>query len=98
MVAFGAERIGQVQGAAQGGLIRGGIPGVDSVPVMAQAGELIAPKQNFDEVVNAVADSRNGSGGTTEIILTLRDDLVEFVEAQIVRRLNTGTSQLSGVI
>lgn len=68
-VAFGAEQISQVMGAADGGLITGGIRGIDSVPVLAQAGELIAPKQNFDEVVNAVANRRagvgNGSGNSS---------------------------------
>lgn len=77
-VAFGAEQIGTVMGAADGGLITGGIPGIDSVPVLAQHGELIAPKQNFDEVVNAVANQRagvgngaGGSGGTMGIVISM---------------------------
>jgi hypothetical protein len=77
-VAFGAEQISAVTGAAEGGLITGGIRGVDSVPVLAQQGELIAPAKNFDEVVNAVADKRAGvntasgsSGGTMGIIISM---------------------------
>ncbi len=57
-VAYGAEQIGNVIGAAEGGLITGGIPGVDSVPVLAQEGELVAPRSNFEEVVGGVQRSR----------------------------------------
>lgn len=57
------EKVGQVLGMSQGGLLSGGISGVDSIPMMGQAGELVAPKQNFDEVVNSVAASRNGQSG-----------------------------------
>lgn len=67
-VAFGAEQVGKVQGAAQGGLIEGGTPGKDSVPMMAQQGELVAPRQNFEEVVGSVAAQRSGaklSGGSS---------------------------------
>lgn len=57
-VAFGAEQIGQIKGARDGGRITGGIPGIDSVPALLTPGELVAPEKNFDEVVNAVADRR----------------------------------------
>jgi hypothetical protein len=52
-----------IKGFAYGGMVTGGIPGVDSVPIMAQRGELVAPSKNFDEVVNAVADKRNAEAG-----------------------------------
>lgn len=57
---FAQEKAAAVMGFAQGGLVTGGIPGVDSVHMLAQEGELVAPKQNFDEVVNAVANQRAG--------------------------------------
>lgn len=57
-VAFGAEQLGKVKGAAQGGLMQGGIPGKDSIPVMAQDGELITPTKNFDEVIGSVRAAR----------------------------------------
>lgn len=89
-VAFGAEQVASVQGAAAGGLMEGGIPGIDSIPVMAQQGELIAPKKNFDEVVNAVADKRNaqngGSGGSLG-----GDDVVALLQS-----INQNTSQGQG--
>lgn len=101
-VAFGIENISKVQGAAEGGLMTGGIPGVDSIPVMAQQGELIAPKQNFDEVVNAVADSRAseragtgagaGPSGPIEIMLSFKDDAIRYIEAQLIEGEKLGTS------
>lgn len=102
-VAFGAEQIGKVQGAAEGGLLEGGIPGVDSIPVLAQQNELITPSKNFDEVVNAVADQRNAQreGGTAQqgggimdvnIMLELKDTLMDFIEVKGVERRRLGTS------
>ncbi len=58
-VAFGAERIGTVLGAAQGGLVEGGTAGRDSVPALLMPGELVVPRKNFNDVVGAV----QGSGG-----------------------------------
>ncbi len=60
-IAFGGERITEVLGAADGGLVEGGIPGRDSVPAMLMGGELVVPRQNFDEVVGAVRSNRQGA-------------------------------------
>ena len=59
-VAFGAEQIANVQGAADGALVEGGITGKDSVPFLLEPGELVTPRRNFDEVVGAVQTSRSG--------------------------------------
>jgi hypothetical protein len=68
-VAFGAERIGQVVGAADGGLITGGVTGKDSVPAMLMPGELVVPARNFDDVVGAVrGDSSGGHAETVEAL------------------------------
>lgn len=92
-VAFGGEQVSQVLAAAEGGLITGGIPGVDSVPVLAQRGELVVPTKNYEEVVNSVASRRNaegggesGTGGTAHIVLSLRDNLIDFIETKLVER------------
>jgi hypothetical protein len=58
LTAYGLERQREIWGAAKGGLITGGILGVDSVPVMAQHGELIAPPESYEEVVTSVAAQR----------------------------------------
>lgn len=57
-IAFGVEQIGRVKGAKAGGLLTGGVPGMDSIPVLAQQGELVAPTQNFEEVIGSVRAGR----------------------------------------
>lgn len=97
-VAFGAEQAGKVTAAAEGGLLTGGIPGKDSIPVMAMPGELVVPTRNFDEVVNAVAASRaggaqaQGEGGVATVVLQLKGELMDFIEAQMVERRNLNLS------
>lgn len=99
-IAYGAEQESNVLAMAEGGLLSGGTPGVDSIPVLAQQGELIAPKQNFDEVVNAVADKRAGviqqqSSGITDIVLSLKGELVKFVEVEMIKRQRQGISNIT---
>lgn len=57
-IAFGAEQVSRVNAAAEGALVEGGIPGVDSVPYMLQRQELVAPRQNFEEVIGSVRAAR----------------------------------------
>ena len=79
-IAFGAEQVSKVTAAAEGGLMTGGIPGVDSIPVLAQRNELIAPAQNFEEVIGSVRaqreaqelTSRIGGEPMSEVLMTLR--------------------------
>jgi hypothetical protein len=47
-----------IGGFANGGLVSGGIPGIDSVPILAQQGEIVAPPKSFDEVVEGTARQR----------------------------------------
>lgn len=92
-VAFGAEQAGKVTAAADGGLLTGGIPGRDSIPVLGMPGELVVPTRNFDEVVNSVAASRGGGeGGAARIVLELKGDLMDLIEAQLVERSNLNLS------
>ena len=102
-VAFGAEQVGKVNAAADGGLLEGGIPGVDSIPVLAQQGELVVPRQNFDEVVGAVAAQRAGTagaaapadgGGNQTLEITLKDQLIEFIEMKLIERSRLGFSNI----
>lgn len=95
-VAFGAEQAGKVTAAADGGLLTGGIPGRDSIPVLGMPGELVVPTRNFDEVVNSVAASRGGDGGGARIILELKGELMDFIEAQLVERSNLNLSIQGG--
>lgn len=99
-IAFGAEQVQGVVTAASGGIMTGGIPGKDSIPTLTMPGELIVPTRNYEEVVNAVAASRaaqesfgesspgtpSPSGPAAEVILTLKDDLMDFIETKLVER------------
>lgn len=108
-IAFGAEQMGDVMAMASGGLVTGGTPGRDSVPILGMPGELMVPTQNFDEVVNAVAAARTGGsyssgdgdgsaggGGIARVVLELRDGLMDFIEAKTIERQSLGISLVRG--
>ncbi len=114
VIAFGAEKISKVNatqpptGAFDGGVIEGGIKGMDSVPAFLAPGELVTPTRNYDEVVNAVADQRirkqqlEGQGAQTPagqitVELSLKDDLMNFVEVKILERQRLKISALGTV-
>jgi len=96
-VAFGAEQVGRVTSAATGGVVTGTGYG-DKVPYLLEPGELITPRQNFNEVVNSVAQSRGMSGdgeeggGSVMVELSLKDDLMDFVETKLIERQRIGIS------
>lgn len=97
MIAYSGERIANVVAAADGGLITGGIPGRDSVPVMAMPGELVVPTRNFDEVVRSVAASRageggGGGGGEYDVQISFQGDAMELLEGKIIQRQRLRTS------
>ncbi len=96
-IAFGGEQIANVTRAQRGGVLTGGIPGVDSIPVLGAPGELITPEKNFDETVNAVADKRiseeeSSEGitapGSAVVELRFAGDFMDVIEAQLVERTN----------
>ena len=107
VVAYGAEQIGNVLGAAQGGVVPGFNRGGDGTPALLQPGELITPRQNFDEVINSVAESRANQsvqasagvgpapgGGQAGGAFELRfsgDNAEKFLTARRVEARNLGT-------
>ncbi|MBK9496917.1 MAG: hypothetical protein IPO08_20895 [Xanthomonadales bacterium] len=107
VIAFGAEQIGSVLGAAQGGVVPGFNRGGDGTPALLQPGELITPRQNFDEVISAVAESRanqsvqasagvgpSPGGGQAGGAFELRfsgDNAEKFLTARRVEARNLGT-------
>lgn len=99
-VAFGAEQMRNVVAANTGGIVPGTGPNRDSVFSYLTPGELVVPRQNFDEVVNAVAANRSIGdtggevGGMTHVVISLKDELIEFIEAKIVERQHIGVSLL----
>lgn len=101
-IAFGAEQIGNITAAASGGIVTGGIPGIDSVPALLTPGELVVPTRNYEEVVSSVASNRNntsqsGEPGTAVIQLQFNEDFGKVVEASIVRQQRLGVSILKKV-
>lgn len=78
-VAFGAERIGEVTAAADGGLIEGGITGKDSVPALLMPGELVVPKRNFNDVVGNIQNKDNNN---TEMLNVLSEINSKFSQPQ----------------
>lgn len=74
----------------------GGIPGRDSIPTLTMPGELVVPTKNFEEVVNSVAAARSGApvvgsdGALAHVVLELRDNLIDFIEAKLIERQSLG--------
>lgn len=65
IIAYGAERTQDVQAAQAGGIV-GGVGFGDRMPFLLEPGELITPRQNFEEVVNSVAIQREAQRGIEE--------------------------------
>lgn len=95
-VAFGMEKVAAVTAAADGGLMEGGIPGRDSIPTLTMPGELVVPRSNFEEVVGAVRNSRGGEdgggGGSIELVMSLKDNLMDFIDLKTVERRRMNVS------
>lgn len=97
-IAYGAEQVQNVLSAQTGGMVPGTGFG-DHIPAILEPGETITPRQNYNEMVNAVADSRvRDQGGVTEEVghaivqLQLSGDLGKIVEAKIIERQKIGIS------
>lgn len=98
IIAYGGERIGEVVAAKDGGLITGGIPGVDSIPALLAPNELVVPSKNYEEVVNSVVQSRTGSPkhaegpGYAHIEISFAKDAMNYIETKLVQRRNLNLS------
>lgn len=104
-IAFGGEQIGRVLSAQSGGMVPGFNRGGDSVPSLLQPGELVVPRANFGEVVNAVASQRvqespaassgvatGGSAQSVTVSLAFSGDNAEkFLTAKQVEARSLGT-------
>lgn len=87
-IAFGAEQVRNVTSAASGALVGGSGSG-DTQPFMLEPGELVAPKRNFNDVVNGVQTERSGiidevrdrlgaleAGGGGNVVVNVQGDFV----------------------
>lgn len=70
-IAYGAEQAGKVAAAKEGGLVTGGIPGTDSVPILAEPGELIVPSKLTPTFLDVVGRGGNG-GGNSDLLPVLQ--------------------------
>jgi len=74
-VAFGVEQLHRLnaQKLADGGIVSGGIKGIDSVPAMLMPGELVIPQRDANDALNAIGASRDeevfGNESTTQVII-----------------------------
>ena len=88
-------------GGAEGGLVKGGIPGKDSVPLMLMPGELVVPKNEVD-AGNGNGNGRNGSEGpsiTLEMSTTIppsRAEMKRYLRKNVIPVLRELKSQGMG--
>lgn len=109
VVAAGAVQLATIksqkfQGAREGGLLKGGIPGQDTIPFFATDQELIAPAKNFEEVIGSVRAKREADRvfdsptfeqaepQQVEVMIGFTDDAFEIIEQKLVERrtINVG--------
>lgn len=80
---------------AKGGLITTGNSSYDNVPAILERGEFVAPKESADDIINARARELAGvGGGTTEVIISMKDDIMKFFETKILERRALGVSAI----
>lgn len=95
-----AANIAKISGVAlnKGGTVPGGGPNSDSVPAMLTPGEEVVNRDTANQLRQFLNDQGTGGGSSSmRIEISLKDDLVEFIEAKIIERQRTGRSLLEGV-
>jgi len=91
VIAFGGEQASAVLAAQTGGAVPG-IGRGDRVPAMLEPGELVVPRQSFEDVISAEASRREAegsgerTGGVMEVVLGFRDDAFEIIEEKLIER------------
>lgn len=78
----------------KGGTVPGSGPNRDTVPAMLTSGEEVVNR----DTANMLRDFLNGQreGGAVRIELSMREEMIEFIEARILERQNIGVSLLKG--
>jgi len=99
-IAFGVEQLHKLnaQKLADGGIVEGGLQGLDSVPAMLMPGELIIPKRNAEDALNSIGASRDdeifgGEGTQTSVIIGFEsDEAGQVLTAQQIENQALGIS------
>ena len=86
--AAGFANVAKIVGMANGGMLTGGINGVDSIPLMGQRGELVVPKRSFSQVIDGEVARRGLSKNTKSppspiINLTVQGNIIADDDSQI---------------
>jgi hypothetical protein len=98
-IAFGVEQLHRLnaQKLADGGIVSGGISGIDSVPAMLMPGELVVPKRNAEDALNALGATRDadvfGDENQANIIIGFdSEEAGQFLTAQQIENQALGIS------
>lgn len=94
VLAYGAERISDINNAAQGGIVPNATGGSrDRVPMMLEPGELIVPRQlrpTFIEQFGRPGSDSSEGGTVQEVTIGFRDEAFEIIDQQLRKRRALG--------
>jgi hypothetical protein len=99
-IAFGIEQLHRInaQKLADGGIVEGGLQGMDSVPAMLMPGELVIPKRNAEDALNAIGASRDeeifdDQGSSVNVVIGFdSEEAGQFLTAQQIENQALGIS------
>ena len=101
LIAFGAEQIGNVLSAAQGGIVPGGTGGArDRIPALLEPGELVVPRQITSDFIQSIGrpEAANvgeaGGGANVEVMVGFKDEAFEIIEQKLLERRAIGSGGL----
>ena len=81
-----------ISGFQDGGIVPGSSFAGDNVPARVNSGEMILNTAQQAELFNLAQGGGSTSG--TEIVLSLKDGLVDFIEAEIIERRSLGEATI----
>lgn len=81
-------------GLNEGGTIAGGGANVDTVPASLTKGETVVSRDVTDKLAEFLNNPDARGGGNITVEISLKDSIVEFVEAKILERQAAGVSLL----
>lgn len=81
-------------GLNKGGTLVGGGANVDSIPAVLTKGETVVSRDLTNKLEEFLNSQVGGGQRNIVVEIILRDNLVDFIEAQIVERQNIGASRL----
>lgn len=89
-----AANIAKIAGVGlnDGGTIMGGGANVDTIPARLTKGETVISRDLTNQLEDFLNGNQGGNGGRVTIEISLKDQLMEFIEAKLLERQATGTS------